>query len=262
MIDELRLKELLSGICRVDVRDLIDSTKAEAKRIAQDIYDKGDLSPVLIIAREQTAGRGRMGRSFLSRADKGIFMSLLYFTEKELADAISVTTAAAAFVACEIEAACGRPMRIKWVNDVYNDRGKVCGILAETLRIGSVNAVIVGIGINIGADDFPEELRGIASSIGNIGEKEELLISGITRRLIVHGKSPEKREYMDAYRKRFMLQGEDVELLQGGEVIGSGRVLGVDDDGGLLLIPDGESREIVIRSGEVSVRKNKTENSL
>ena len=254
MICAERLRELMGDIARVEVFDLIDSTNTEAKRLAPTCAASG--KPVLIVAKEQTAGRGRMGRSFLSRADKGIFMSLLYFTSDGLSSAVSVTTATAAIVAEEIEAVSGRPMKIKWVNDIYNDRGKVSGILAETLSVApGAFAVIVGIGINLGEDDFPEELRSVASSIGDIDGKEELLISNVAKRISLHGEAPENREYMQAYRKRFMLDGETVDLIRGGERIMSGRVVGVDDDGGLLLIPDGESDVMSISSGEVSVRK-------
>lgn len=235
--------------------DNIDSTNAEAKRIAPRLYEAGDLVPRLIVAKEQSAGRGRMGRSFLSRANRGIFMSLVYFTDKPLADVVSITTAAAAIVAVAIEKVTHKSMRIKWVNDIYNDKGKVCGILTETVPVSKDTvAVVVGIGINIGADEFPDELRDIASSIGDIEGKEELLVAEIVGGLLKHSDIPEDNSYMSEYRKRFMLNGMDVNVLRDGEVVGSGRVLGVDDRGGLLLMPDGESEPVSVHSGEVSVR--------
>lgn len=251
------LKENIYGLMEneIEIRifDLIDSTNSEAKRCAED----GIKSPVLFIAREQSQGRGRMGRSFLSRSGRGIFMSLLYYTKEPLSSAVSITSAAAAIVAKEIEDVSGNPMKIKWVNDVYNDRGKVCGILSEALPLQDGFAVIVGIGINLGEDDFPEELCGIASTIGDIGGKEELLVAKIVDGLLDHAKSPEDKSYMAEYRKRFMLKGESVDLLRNGEVIGCGEVVGVDDDGGLIYIPNGEKDPIVIHSGEVSVKKRK-----
>lgn len=255
MICAEHLSELMGDFARVTVFDIIDSTNTAAKRMAQDLAEEGAVAPCLLVAREQTAGRGRMGRSFLSRADRGIFMSLLYFVGGGLSDAVSVTTATAAIVAEEIERVCEKPMKIKWVNDIYNDRGKVAGILAETLPVGGGNfAVIVGIGINIGEDIFPDELKNIASSIGDIEGKEELLISEIAKRILLHASHPEGREYMAAYRRRFMLEGAEVNALQNGEIITSGKVVGVDDDGGLLLVPDGESGTVTVRSGEVSIR--------
>ena len=182
-------------------------------------------------------------------------MSLVYFTDKPLADVVSITTAAAAKVAVAIEKVTHKSMRIKWVNDIYNDKGKVCGILTETVPVSKDTvAVVVGIGINIGADEFPDELRDIASSIGDIEGKEELLVAEIVGGLLKHSDIPEDNSYMSEYRKRFMLNGMDVNVLRDGEVVGSGRVLGVDDRGGLLLMPDGESEPVSVHSGEVSVR--------
>ena len=234
----------------------MDSTNAEAKRQALSV--ESDFTPRLFIAREQTGGRGRMGRSFLSRAGRGIYISLLYFTDKPLLDAVSVTTAAAAIVAEAIEKATGNDMRIKWVNDIYNERGKVCGILAESLpiTIGRV-AMVVGIGINVGEDNFPSELKNIASSVGDVEGKEEELISNVVRGLLLHAADPNDRAYMVGYRERFMLMGETVELFKNGELILSGKVEGVDDDGGLIFVPDGKDDAEIIRSGEISVRIDK-----
>lgn len=258
MIDSAKISRLMTRSADVTVFEEIDSTNSEAKRRALAAAEENDFSPKLILAKSQSAGRGRMGRSFLSRADSGIYMSLLYFTEKPLTDAVSVTTAAAAFVAEEIERVTGAPMKIKWVNDVYNNCGKVAGILVESVPVSSgICGVIVGIGINTGEDGFPAELQGIAASIGDICGKEEQLIAAIADKLLSHAMSPENRGYMEAYRKRFMLSGERVSLIRCGEVSDVGEVVGVDDDGGLLFIPDGKREAVTIRSGEVSVRKTK-----
>ena len=168
----VRMADMLKNI-KVIEYDSIGSTNAEAKRYA---ISCEDFEPVLFAARAQSAGRGRLGRSFLSREGKGIYMSLLYFTDKALCDAISVTTAAAAFTAQAIETAIGAEMKIKWVNDIYNEHGKVAGILTETVMASGKNAIVVGIGINTGASDFPKELQGIASSIGEIDEVQRQAI--------------------------------------------------------------------------------------
>ncbi len=255
MLDKNAIIDLSDGKIDVAIFEVTDSTNAEAKRYANECLASENIRPKLFIAREQTMGRGRMGRTFLSRADSGIYMSLLYFTSKPLSDAVSVTTAAATVVALAIERATGSEMKIKWVNDIYNDRGKVCGILAETLPVRDGNvAVVVGVGINTGDVDFPDDLKNIASSVGDISGKENVLISEIVKGLLAHADHPEDRSYMDEYRKRFMLMNEKVNLLQAGELVCSGRVGGVDDDGGLLFVPDGGDKTETIRSGEISVR--------
>lgn len=230
----------------------IGSTNAEAKKYAA---ENSDRVPVLFLAREQSAGRGRLGRSFYSRLSGGIYMSLLYFTDSPLSDAVNVTTATAVFAAEAIEGVSGKQMKIKWVNDIYNERGKVAGILAETLSVGDATAVIVGIGINTGEDDFPKELQGIAASIGNVDEAaREKIVLTIAESLLSHAENPADRGYMAGYRQRFMLKGVTVDLLRAGEIIARGKVEGVSDDGGLIFLPEGENTPEIIRTGEVSVR--------
>ncbi len=245
MLEDLKLIEY----------DSVGSTNAEARAYAANTDER---SAVLFVARSQSAGRGRLGRSFLSRNGRGIYMSLLYFTCGPLCDAVSVTTAAAVFTARAIERATGKRMLIKWVNDIYNDRGKVAGILTETMPVEEYNAVIVGIGINIGDDDFPCELRGVAASIGEIDEEQKkMMIGSVAGDLIGFFEDPTDRGYMSDYRERFMLDGAQVDLLRAGEVTAHGRVLGVCDDGGLILLPDGETEPVIIHTGEVSVRNIK-----
>ena len=252
---ELELKKVLGENIELHYFAVTDSTNSCAKKAAEQAASSGIRTPQLFVAREQSAGRGRMGRSFSSRAGSGIYMSLLYFTDTRLCNAVSITTAAAAIVAAEIERVTDREMKIKWVNDIYNERGKVCGILVESLPMpGGGYAVIVGIGINIGEESFPEELRGIAASIGDVSGKEESLVAGIVERILRHASKPEDRGYMTEYRKRLMMVGERVDLLSCGEIVDEGIVLGVDDDGGLLFLPDGENSPTVVRSGEISLR--------
>lgn len=254
-MDKFALEKLVSDNIELHFFDVTDSTNARAKKAVEEAANSGSRDPRLFVAREQTAGRGRMGRSFSSRAGSGIYMSLLYFTDKPLCDAVSVTTAAASAVAVEIERVTGRDMKIKWVNDIYNEKGKVCGILVEGVPVSrDTVAIIVGIGINIGEENFPEDLHGIAASIGDIGGKEEILVSEIAHRLLEHANAPEDREYMAQYRKRLMMVGERVDLLSCGAIIDEGIVLGVDDDGGLLFAPEGKDQVLVVRSGEISLR--------
>ena len=243
----------MDGNIKVIKYDCVGSTNTEAKEYA---IRSDRREPVLFIADEQSAGRGRLGRNFLSRRGRGIYMSLLYFTDESLSDAISITGAAAVVVARAIEDITGNPMKIKWVNDIYNSRGKVAGILTESLSLGKRSAIIVGVGINVGNIDFPEELRGIASSIGEVSEEQKNnVIFGIARGLLLHAKKCTDRGFIDEYRRRSMLDGEFVELFSAGQRVGGGRVMGISDDGGLIILPDGKNETVVIRTGEVSVRK-------
>ncbi len=232
--------------------DIIGSTNAEAKKYAAIAESR---EPVLFIAREQSAGRGRLGRSFLSRGGMGIYMSLLYFSHEPLCDAINVTTAAAVVTARAIEAIVGGEIKIKWVNDIYNDGGKVAGILTETVNVGDANAIIVGIGINTGDNDFPCELSGIASSVGVIDdEQRSALADCIVRGLLKHAETPCDLSYMEEYRSRSTVMGCEADIISAGKVIGHGKVLGISDDGGLVFLFDGKSESEIIRTGEASIR--------
>ena len=234
----------------IDVRayESIDSTNSEAKRYALDATEP---TPTLFVALEQSAGRGRVGRSFLSRRGRGIYMTLLYFADA-IEDTVSVTTHAAVAVARSIEKITGRKMRIKWVNDIFDQHGKVSGILVEGQMTRLGYAVAVGVGINIGESDFPDEIKGIASSIGEIGAGEGSLISLIAKTLLEYAKNPADKSFMAEYRERSMLDGKNVVLSMADGSEKYGRVVGVDDDGGLIIESDG-GRE-TIRSGSVSVR--------
>ena len=233
--------------------ELIGSTNDEAKAYAVRT-DKRESA--LFIAKEQSAGRGRQERSFISRRGRGIYLSVLYFTDAPLDSAVSITSAAALIVARAIERVTGERMRIKWVNDVYNDRGKVAGILTEALTLGEESAMIVGVGINIGEEDFPDEISQIASSIGEVSDGQVKEITDlIAKGILAHARDPLDRSFMDEYRKRSMLDGKHVELFSAGESIGLGTVRGISDDGGLILLFDGENESRIIRTGEVSVRE-------
>ena len=230
--------------------DLTDSTNAQAKAYAA---DAADARPVLFIAKEQSAGRGRLGRDFVSLADSGIYMTLLYFIEGDLSSAVTVTTASAVAAASSIESVTGEKVGIKWVNDIYNDRGKVAGILVESLPVNGGYAVAVGIGINVGAHGFPPEIRDIASTLAPLDdEKKADLVVSICDRILRHAEHPDSRDYMADYRRMFILKDKTVDIYVSGEWNLRGTVEGVDDNGGLVILHNGV--KTVLSSGEITVR--------
>ena len=123
--------------------DSIDSTNTQAKRLLAE----GLSGKALITANEQTAGRGRQGRSFYSPKNTGIYYSYVFHPKKTLADAVFITTAAAVSVIRAIERLSTVKPTIKWVNDVYVEGKKVCGILTEAVsdfESGALESVIAG----------------------------------------------------------------------------------------------------------------------
>lgn len=256
-------REILDGMSdshrhlTVTVHDVLDSTNSEAKRRAP---SEGD-APTLTLARTQTAGRGRLGRSFHSPADTGLYMSLSYLTRRPLDAAVTVTAAAAVAVTQAVEALSGKHAVIKWVNDVYLDGAKVSGILTESIPLPGMGAsrVIVGIGINVTTREFPDGLRAPAASIASSDSAPSLgsLASAVIDRLMTYIDAIENGhpdpECLGFYRERSMLVGEEVLCTRGSESF-SATVRGIGEDYSLLLTLD-DGTDLALSSGEVSVRK-------
>lgn len=241
----------------VTVHDVLDSTNSEAKRNAG---AEGD-APTLTLARAQTAGRGRLGRSFHSPADTGLYMSLSYLTRRPLDTAVTVTAAAAVAVTQAIESLTGKAPVIKWVNDVYLDGAKVSGILTEAIPLPDkgANRVIVGIGINVTTRDFPDGLRAPAAAIASPDDAPDtgLLASAVIDRLMTYIDAIEDgtpdADCLRFYRERSVLVGETVICTRGNESF-TATVKGIGEDYSLLLtLEDGTA--LAMSSGEVSVRK-------
>ena len=240
-----------------EVYKTIGSTNTALKARAAEGAGEG----LALIAGEQTAGRGRMGRSFYSPADSGLYMSLLLRPRIAAQEAVRITACAAVAVAETIEELSGRAAQIKWVNDVLLDGRKVCGILSEAsldCESGELAWVVVGIGINAvrPAESFPAELRQIAGAVFERAEIPELrakLAAGVLDRLMDYAAGPGGEHCFEAYRSRSVVLGKPVNLLIPGRDPEPAQVLGLNRDYSLQVrLPDGSER--AVSSGEVSVR--------
>ena len=231
-----------------EVHDCIDSTNMEAKRRIV----SGDHSRRLILAEQQTAGRGRLGRSFYSPAQTGLYMTLILGEAENLRDGTMLTIAAATATALAIENAVGEKTDIKWVNDIYMHGRKVCGILCEAVtdEKGTVT-VLAGIGVNVATEEFPEELLQKAGALPVAAERGGLAAE-IADRLLSIWEAPEQSDFLAQYRQRSFVPGNRVCFERDGETR-EALALAVDDAGGLLVRYD-DGREESLRSGEVSVR--------
>ena len=140
------------------ILDEIDSTNEEAKRRIKG----GATEDFVLVARKQTAGKGRKGRSFYSPKDTGIYLTYTHFTDEAAENVLKVTVVASVIAAKTIKDTLNLDCGIKWVNDLYLNGKKVSGTLCEYIFKGTYenekNAVIVGIGINLSTEDFPEEI--------------------------------------------------------------------------------------------------------
>lgn len=243
-ISSLRVRLALGryGCMPVKSVSCVDSTNLRLKTGARE----GTIRPpYLLIADSQTAGRGRLGRAFVSPPGSGLYMSLLA-PMPEGADPGSVTVLAAVAVCRALEEMTPLHPRIKWVNDLFLGTKKVCGILAERVE----NGVVIGIGINIWAPPggFPPE-AGAAGAL-NVPVSRGKLAGRIGALLMEMLKNPRDESILDAYRRRMMLLGKTIQYTHRGQTK-SARVTGVDDAGGLMVT--GDEGETTLRCGEVTL---------
>ena len=234
---------------RLSMLDEIDSTNEEARRQANAALS----TPALIIASSQTNGRGRMGRSFHSPADSGLYMSYLAPAKQNIEDTVRLTTAAAVAVSLAIEEIYGIRAEIKWVNDILVNAKKVCGILCESFRADTGERfAVIGIGINISTADFPDEIRNKAASLSDNSDKKYALASAVLGRLDAFYQNPKDTEIMAIYKERSAVLGRHVRLIAKDEEI-LATATDIEDDGTLSVTLDsGETRKI--HSGEITLR--------
>ncbi|AOT73177.1 biotin--[acetyl-CoA-carboxylase] ligase [Geosporobacter ferrireducens] len=236
----------------------IDSTNNEAKKEAAAGAPEG----TVIIADEQTGGRGRLGRQWVSPKGTGIWMSIILKPELEPAEAAKITQLTAASVATALRNVTGCEAGIKWPNDIIINKKKVCGILTEmSAELNSVNHIIVGMGINVNVDpeEFPEEVRSIATSVKEsvgheIYRKEIVLeILRIFEDLyldFIRRKSIDKS--VGICRKYSVTLGNQVRIISKDKVVYA-EAVDLTEDGELLIRNEAGEIEKII-SGEVSVR--------
>lgn len=238
--------------------DTIDSTNTEALKHARQGADEG----LCIVAREQTAGRGRHGRTWVSNPDAGLYLSIVlrpkiesrYLPLITLMTGVAVHDALAEF---------GIDADIKWVNDLLVDEKKICGILAETADTTLGTAVVVGIGINITSANFPPEIAGSAASIEEELRKSErrqglnirdALAETLTKYLIYfydilcdeHGPAA----IIDEWRKRSTyFFGKQVRVVLENETV-TGTTEGLEPNGSLRLRKE-DGTLMLVQAGDV-----------
>ncbi len=241
----------------------IDSTNTEAKRLLLK-QSAEHLNKTVCIAVEQTAGRGRLGRKFYSPGKTGIYFSIIYAPQKNL-ESSKITALSAVGICRAIKNVYGIESKIKWVNDIYIEEKKVCGILTEgtaNLETGLIDAAVIGIGINIGEnDEIPEEVKKIAGAIThntNDYKRSELAANAISEVIkIIEGTESEKNEAMQEYKKRSNLTGKKITvtpIINLNEGKYTCTVKGISDDAKLIVeLEDGSEKEL--DSGEVSLHQ-------
>ena len=228
--------------------DECDSTNTRAKEYLKN----NSCDAALFTADTQSAGRGRCGKSFYSQKDCGVYMTFVKRTDLELCDTVFVTTFAACAVTRALERLTGTTLKIKWVNDIYLDNKKICGILTENvadIKTGRSKYVIIGVGVNLTAA-FPKELCDIAGNLGAFDKTE--VTQSIVRELSTIGDDPHDRSYMEYYRAHSLVIGRNITYFENGKAFNAFAV-DVDNDGG-LVVQNSDKTVKTLRSGEISVR--------
>jgi len=229
------------------VLDETDSTNNYAKKLTASEAPSG----TVIVADRQTAGKGRMGRSFVSPSGKGLYMSVIVHPEFGIQTAPLITSAAAVATAEAIESLCKTDVRIKWVNDLYINGKKIVGILTEAsvdMEMRALDIAVIGIGINVRSigDSFDEELSARATSIqdetGVVLDRNELC-AAVINHLDAHLARIESREFLREYRRRELLTGNMITAHIGSETL-TGKAVGIDRNANLMV----ETENGIVRS--------------
>lgn len=250
-MNEQAIREYLGSINSkfdFEIFDVIDSTNTYAKKTAL----SSELKKV-IIADKQTNGRGRMGRTFYSPEDNGIYMSVVLDADKDFNDSTLLTVATATVVCNAIETVTGLNCEIKWVNDIFVNKLKVCGILAEGIldaKTGKVSKVVIGIGINIkSVENFPEELNGIAGALNIDCNMRECLIAEILKGINQFDGLTGLEEYLSLYREKSMVLNKIVSFTRDGKNY-KGKAIDINNLGNLVI--ELENKEVItVKSGEI-----------
>ena len=230
-------------------------------RAVQQLALGGAPHGTLVLTAHQQAGRGRLGRRFESPAGKGVYLSLILRPALSAADAQSATISAAVAVARAVKALCGLELGIKWVNDLYYQGRKVCGILTEAgtdMESGQLEWLVVGIGLNLitSPADWPEELARTAGSLypgGPAPVSRAVLAGAIARELLSLCPA---FDCLDEYRARCFVPGHWVTVCTGAETYAA-KALSIDDAGRLVVEREG-GRQVSLQHGEVSIRPTRT----
>ena len=224
----------------IHIYDTLESTNETAKEMAAGGCPHG----TVVLADCQTAGKGRRGRGFYSPKGSGLYMSVVLHSGCiALPDITMITPAAAVAVCRAIKTVTGIETGIKWVNDILLDGKKVCGILTET----AAGSVVVGIGINVNTEHFPEEINQTAASlcVPNIRNR---LTAEIINTLLISGLLSDSDKIYNEYKKRLATLGREITVIQGNDrypataidINKSGHLIAQKPGGSIVLLSSGE----------------------
>jgi len=252
ILDKEEIKKNLDNeeLFEIVVLDKTSSTNDVVKELNKENNNK----IIVAIADEQTSGKGRIGRKFVSNKGKGIYMSILFKPSLNQDFIQKLTTKMCVAVALALEDSINEMVKIKWVNDIYLNNKKICGIIttgSTNLETNSFDYLTIGIGINTYCQTFSDELKEKASSIEqetNVIVSRNKIIAEILNKFVLYILKDDYQDYMDKYRKRLFMKGKLVEMNYFDHVE-LAKIIDVDDDGRLIIEENGIIKKV--NSGEI-----------
>ena len=257
---KINFEEIRNNLCKelqeieINILDSVTSTNTllkEQGKIKSEFYT--------VIASSQTGGRGRLGRSFYSPESSGVYFSVLLKPDLEIAKAILITTAAAVAVTRALEFLGCDNSQIKWVNDVFVNNKKVCGILTESVintETKKIDFAVLGVGINLVKpnEDFPEDIKNIAGAVFS-DEKpfvKENFVAEFLNEFYKIYKNLNDAEFMGEYKDKCFCIGKEISVISG-DSVRQGTAISIDDNA-RLLVKFSDNHEEFINSGEISIK--------
>ena len=237
--------------------DEIDSTNNYAKQLARSNVAEG----TVVLANTQLNGKGRLGRTFISPKDCGIYYSLILRPNLPFRDSQLITAAAAVAVSRAVDEICGTKTSIKWVNDIYLNGKKICGILTEgqlSIETGKLDYAVIGIGLNVRkpkiniSDDLSKIITNIEAETGERFERNDI-IAAISNKFEEILDDIDSREFLKEYKEKSNLIGRDVVIVWNGNEEDA-KVIDIGEDASLIVkLADGSIRSL--NSGEAKIKK-------
>ena len=232
----------------------LPSTNNEAKKYASE----GGALPALIMSERQSSGKGRLGRSFYSNDNTGLYMTLVFKSPEKESVFLRLTSLAAVCAAESIRELFGLKVEVKWVNDIYLYSKKAGGILAESFFVEDERFIALGFGINL-YTDFPDELKDIAISLFGsytdsytLNTQRNALANRIAEKFFEALEKDDLTPYVEKYRKLSCVIGNEITFFENG-VAYDAYAYDIDNLGHLYVrLPDGKER--TLSSGEISLR--------
>lgn len=255
------IRSALGPVARVGKEITYLPTCPSTNDLLKAMAEAGAGEGTVLVAGEQTRGKGRLGRSFTSAAGKGVYLSALLRPQLPPERLLPLMGFTAEAMGRAVRRVAGAEAGIKWVNDLILNGKKICGILTEAgmdLESGQVSYVVVGIGINLRAPEggFPEEIRNIAGAAFDglsVPDLRNRLAALVLDRLADYAADPFSDALFDAYAKRSFVPGRKITVLAPGKEPVPAEALRLNRDYSLQVrLEDG--REEKLASGEVSIR--------